>query len=359
MLVPTSTATFPIRERAHHDHPGVTRPLPVGAPRVSVVIPARNEAMNLPIVLSELPIGLHEVILVDGASRDGTIRAARRARPDIRVLRQTGTGKGNALACGILAATGDIVITLDADGSADPAEITDFVAALVEGADYAKGSRFLPGGGSSDLTVLRRAGNAALVFLMNRVYRTGFSDLCYGYNAFWTRCSDALDLQRIAEPEPVFGDGFEIETMLAAHAATAHLTVAEVASYERDSRCAPGATDAGYCAPSCANACAPAANSPAGSTRSSPPRTPARTDRVHRNPTEENAPSWPAAGQGGRPRRRGVLPARVGAHHSPDPEPETEPPKRYPTPRTVVTHRLSRPVSPSLCRRFAICTSIT
>ena len=236
MLAPTPTATFPIREQAHHDHPGVTRPLQVGAPRVSVVIPARNEALNLPIVLSELPIGLHEVILVDGASRDGTIRAARHARPDIRILRQTGTGKGNALACGILAATGDIVVTLDADGSADPAEITDFVAALVEGADYAKGSRFLPGGGSSDLTVLRRAGNAALVFLMNRVYHTGFSDLCYGYNAFWTRCSDALDLERIAEPEPVFGDGFEIETMLAAHAATAHLTVAEVASYERDRR---------------------------------------------------------------------------------------------------------------------------
>jgi glycosyltransferase involved in cell wall biosynthesis len=236
MLVPTSATTLPIRERAHHDHPGVTRPLPVSTPRVSVVIPARNEARNLPIVLSELPIGLHEVILVDGDSVDGTIRAARHARPDIRVLRQTGRGKGNALACGILAATGDIIVTLDADGSADPAEIAAFVAALENGADYVKGSRFLPGGGSSDLTLLRRAGNAALLFLMNRVYHTGFSDLCYGYNAFWTRCADALDLETIADAEPVFGDGFEIETLLAAHAANAHLTFAEVASYERDRR---------------------------------------------------------------------------------------------------------------------------
>ena len=216
--------------------PAPAPPLSLRTPRVSVVIPARDEARNLPRLLAELPGGLHEVILVDGASTDDTVLAARLARPDIRVLCQTGHGKGNALACGILACTGDITVTLDADGSADPAEIPDFVAALVHGADFAKGSRFLPGGGSTDLTVLRRAGNAALVFLMNRVYHTAFSDLCYGYNAFWTRCSDALQLRAIAEAEPVFGDGFEIETMLAAHASTARLTVAEVPSFEHDRR---------------------------------------------------------------------------------------------------------------------------
>jgi hypothetical protein len=102
------------------------------------------------------------------------------------------------------------------------------------GADFAKGSRYLPGGGSSDLTVLRRLGNVALVSLMNRLYRTAFSDLCYGYNAFWTRCADSLGLERIAEAEPGFGDGFEIETILTAHAANARLAVAEVPSYERD-----------------------------------------------------------------------------------------------------------------------------
>ena len=214
--------------------PATAPPLPAGAPSVSVVIPARDEARNLPGVLAELPGGLHEVILVDGASRDGTIAAARGARPDILVLRQTGRGKGNALACGILAATGEITVTLDADGSADPAEIAEFVLALQAGADFVKGSRYLPGGGSSDLTMLRRAGNGALVFLMNRLYRTAFSDLCYGYNAFWTRCADVLDLEAIATAEPVFGDGFEIETVLAAHAANARLTVAEVPSYERD-----------------------------------------------------------------------------------------------------------------------------
>src|SRR5882724_4453491 len=187
-----------------------------GSPRVSVVIPAKDEARNLPGLLAELPDGLHEVILVDGASVDGTVQAALRARPDTIVVQQTRRGKGNALACGIAACTGDVVVLLDADGSADPAEIADFVTALALGADFAKGSRYLPGGGSADLTLLRRVGNGVLATLMNRVYRTSFSDLCYGYNAFWRRCVEELALPDIDGTESVFGDGFEIETLLAA-----------------------------------------------------------------------------------------------------------------------------------------------
>jgi glycosyltransferase involved in cell wall biosynthesis len=201
---------------------------------VSVVIPARDEARNLPLVLAELPTGLHEVILVDGGSVDGTVDAARRARSDLRVLTQTRRGKGNALVCGIAACTGDIAILLDADYSADPAEIAAFVAELVAGADLVKGSRFLPGGGSSDLTALRRTGNKVLLFLMNRLYRTSFSDLCYGYNALWTRCVRSLELPSTAAPATEFGDGFEFETVLAVHAATARLAISEVPSYERD-----------------------------------------------------------------------------------------------------------------------------
>jgi glycosyltransferase involved in cell wall biosynthesis len=207
--------------------------LPAKGPRVSVVIPAKNEARNLPSVLAELPAGLHEVVLVDGGSIDGTAQAARDARPDVRVIRQTRRGKGNALVCGITACTGDVIVLMDADGSADPGEIADFVAALAAGADVAKGSRFLPGGGSADITVLRRWGNAVLCAVMNRVYRTEFSDLCYGYNAFWRHCVEKLALPETAGSASVFGDGFEIETVLAAHVATARLTVAEVPSYER------------------------------------------------------------------------------------------------------------------------------
>ena len=123
-------------------------------PKVSVVIPTLNEARNLPHVFSRLPTGLHEVIVVDGHSVDDTLAAARRLRPEVRIIAQNRRGKGNALACGFAAATGDIIVMVDADGSADPAEIPLFVRTLLDGADYAKGSRFAQGGGSSDITRL-------------------------------------------------------------------------------------------------------------------------------------------------------------------------------------------------------------
>ena len=125
--------------------------------KVSVVVPAMNEARNIGHVLAQLPRDLHEVILVDGNSKDETVDAARHAYPDIRVFTQNGRGKGDALRTGFAAVTGNVVVMLDADGSADPAEIPRFVEALEAGADFAKGSRFLPGGGSADITPLRKA----------------------------------------------------------------------------------------------------------------------------------------------------------------------------------------------------------
>jgi len=205
-------------------------------PTVSIVIPARNEARNLEVVLPRLPDAA-QIILVDGNSVDGTIEAAQRACPGITVIRQTRTGKGNALVCGFEAAKGDIVVMFDADGSADPAEIPDFVAALVAGADFAKGTRFHPAGGSEDITWLRRAGNAALNRLTNILFRTEFSDLCYGYNAFWRDIVPLLDLPPVLDEEPGdamrWGDGFEIETVLNCRVAAAGLSISEVPSTER------------------------------------------------------------------------------------------------------------------------------
>ncbi|WFR66472.1 glycosyltransferase family 2 protein [Curtobacterium flaccumfaciens] len=117
-------------------------------PRVSVVIPARNEARNLEIILPKLP-AVHEVILVDGDSLDDTVATAQRLLPEIRVVHQTRKGKGNALACGFEAVTGDVVVMFDADCSADPDEIPRFVQALVDGADVAKGTRYSRGGGAT------------------------------------------------------------------------------------------------------------------------------------------------------------------------------------------------------------------
>jgi glycosyltransferase involved in cell wall biosynthesis len=197
----------------------------IASVRVSVVIPTLNEAENLPHVLPRLPEGLHEVILVDGHSTDGTIDVARRLRPDVRVVTQSGSGKGNALAAGFAAATGDIFVMLDADGSTDASEIPRFVAALCNGADFVKGSRFAQGGASSDITFTRRVGNWALNTLVNALYGTSYTDLCYGFNAFWARC---LPYMRVD------CDGFEVETLINVRIAKGGLVIHEVPSYERD-----------------------------------------------------------------------------------------------------------------------------
>jgi glycosyltransferase involved in cell wall biosynthesis len=206
-------------------------------PRVSVVIPALNEARNLPHVFGALPSDIHEVIVVDGHSVDDTLAVVRQLRPDARVVMQTRTGKGNALACGCAAATGDIIATIDADGSTDAGEIPSFVSALLDGADFAKGSRFLKGGGSDDITRLRRLGNRALTGLVNLLHGTRYTDLCYGFNVFWQKHLPVLELDATSvPPEPdrgrLWGDGFEIETLVNIRVAAADLAIVEVPSFE-------------------------------------------------------------------------------------------------------------------------------
>jgi len=190
---------------------------------VSVVIPAVNEAENLHFVLPLVPEWVDEVVLVDGNSVDDTVRVAERIRPDVKVVRQTGRGKGNALAAGFAAAGGDVIVMLDADGSADPAEIQRFIEALDAGAYFAKGSRFAPGGGSQDITAIRRLGNAVLTTLVNVLFRARFSDLCYGLNAFRADCLPYLDVDC---------DGFEVETLMNIRAVRSGLPVSEVPSFE-------------------------------------------------------------------------------------------------------------------------------
>ena len=214
------------------------RDLPADGPRVSVVVPAMNEARNLPWLAEHMPAGIAEIVLVDGNSVDDTVDVARRLWPDVRVVTQTRRGKGNALACGFHAATGEIIVMIDADGSMDPGEIPYFVDALVGGADYAKGSRFNSGGGSSDITRVRSWGNKALNTLTNSLHGTRYSDLCYGYNAFWRRILPVLALDP-GEPgeaadERRWGDGFEVETLINIRVHTAGLRIAEVSSFESE-----------------------------------------------------------------------------------------------------------------------------
>jgi glycosyltransferase involved in cell wall biosynthesis len=207
------------------------------APTVSVVVPCLNEERNLSYVFSRMPADVHQVVLVDGGSEDGSVDRARELWPSIVVVHQTRKGKGNALACGFAACTGDIVVMLDADGSTDPAEIPSFVAPLLAGADFAKGSRFLRGGGSTDITRLRRLGNYGLCGFVNRLFHTRYSDLCYGYNAFWRRVLPYMDLPDVKAPRRIdgqmhWGDGFEVETLINIRVAMSRLKIVEVPSHE-------------------------------------------------------------------------------------------------------------------------------
>jgi glycosyltransferase involved in cell wall biosynthesis len=194
---------------------------------VSVIIPALNEAENLPHILPKIPSWVHEVVLVDGNSTDNTIDIARQLLPNINVVRQDKgrRGKGAGLRAGVAAASGDIVVLLDADGSTDPAEIPVFVSTLLAGADFAKGSRFLQGAGTTDMPFYRMVGNSSLVFLTNVLFRTRYTDITYGYNAFWREDANRLAFEI---------DNWACEIVNNIRAARNGLRIVEVASHEHE-----------------------------------------------------------------------------------------------------------------------------
>jgi glycosyltransferase involved in cell wall biosynthesis len=214
---------------------------------VAVVLPCLNEEMNLSTVLGSLPRSIDEVILVDGCSTDGSVECAQRLRDDIKIVHQVARGKGLALITGMMQVSSDIVIFLDADGSMRGEEIPDFLIALATGAALARGSRKLPGGGSTDFTWIRSAGNRLLTKIVNVLYGVRWTDLTYGYFALRMDAVLVLDLSDLihqaTNPESAhsagrfrrilpYGHGFEIDSLIFCRAARKGLVVKEVPTFE-------------------------------------------------------------------------------------------------------------------------------
>ena len=210
------------RQKELQDHPPQPLSPILVIPRVSFVIPTLNEEKNLPHLMPRLPEWAYEVIIVDGRSTDRTVEIARQLRHDVIIVTEPKPGKGAALRAGFNAARGDVIVMLDADNSMAPEEAIVFLTALMTGADLVKGSRTIQGSGSADLSFFRALGNWGLTQAVCWLFWCSFSDLCYGYIAFWARHVHLFDSC----------DGFEIETLINLRALKSKLRIVEVASFE-------------------------------------------------------------------------------------------------------------------------------
>lgn len=205
---------------------------------VTLLIPAKNELASLPTVLADIPDYVDEIIVIDGHSDDGTLEFALNHPRVDKVVRQRSKGKGAALSAGFASATKDLVVIIDADGSMDLSELAVFLEQF-PGCGIAKGSRYLSGGGSSDLTAFRSIGNRVLTSIANRFFDQGWTDMAYGYAVFDRTLLQGLALTNYDALGSMFshkayGQGFEIETLMFCRAARRGIKLVEVPSYEKD-----------------------------------------------------------------------------------------------------------------------------
>jgi glycosyltransferase involved in cell wall biosynthesis len=176
---------------------------------VTVVCPCRNEQGNIEQVVQRLPaLGSHtELIFVEGHSRDGTLEECRRvaaAYPDrdIKVLVQTGKGKGDAVRVGFEQATGDMLMILDADLSVAPEDLPQFYDAMMSGvAEFVMGSRLVYSMDPKAMRFLNLLGNRFFGLLLSRLIGQPIKDTLCGTKVIWRE-----DYARLAAGRAHFGD---------------------------------------------------------------------------------------------------------------------------------------------------------
>lgn len=169
-------------------------------PRVSVIVPTYQEADSLGPLLDRLSgvreEGLElEVLIVDDDSRDGTEEVVRDlSLPWVRLITRRGErGLSSAVLAGLRAASGDVLIVMDADLSHPPESIPDMLAALRSGADFVVGSRYVAGGGTEDGWGVLRWVNSKVATIMARPF-TSVKDCMSGFIGFrrdtWLNAQD-------------------------------------------------------------------------------------------------------------------------------------------------------------------------
>ncbi len=197
---------------------------------VSIVVPTLNEERNIGPMLDGVKAQLddlyrYEIIVVDGGrggpSKDGTVQIAK--RKGARILYDY-NGKGSALIHGLNSAKGDVVVMMDADLSHEPKELRLLIDGINVGYDVCMGSRFIIGGGSADMPFFRVFGNKVFVTLVNIIFGSNYTDMCYGYRSFRKGVAQKLRLREA---------GFGIETEINIKAKKAGLRIIEVPSYEK------------------------------------------------------------------------------------------------------------------------------
>jgi glycosyltransferase involved in cell wall biosynthesis len=194
---------------------------------VTALICTLNEEDSLPYVLQKIPAWVDEVLIVDGNSTDKTVEFAQKVRSNIKIVYQPGKGKGDALKIGIDNASGEIIVTLDADDATDPVEMYKFLDKLLDGYDYVKGTRFIKGK-AYDKPFHRVLGNWVITITFNILFFRAYTDMCSGYNTFWSK--------RVQDLQLFSTDGYENEPLINTRIAKTPLKVIECGHADRGRR---------------------------------------------------------------------------------------------------------------------------
>lgn len=194
--------------------------------RISVVVPAKNEAEGIEQIVEGAARYADEVIVIDGHSTDRTAELAEKAGAG--VWRDNGRGKGAAYQLGIEKARGEVIVFMDADGSHDPADIPKIAEPILCGeCEMVIGSRHRGGSDEwkGDLdTWLRAVGSGFLSVVINYRWKSNLTDVLNGFRAI---------RRDVAIRVPFFATDFDIEQHMIVQVLKCGYCVTEVASHER------------------------------------------------------------------------------------------------------------------------------